>query len=154
MMPANGQSFLLDPEKRAGPTRYSHARVVAPSTHHTIYISGIAAVTPEGTYEGVKENADGSFTIDVREQTASVLRRIDSIIKGASHGKADIYNIVDSTVYILDMKTQYADMNEEWNKIWSDRASAPSRATIGVKELPDPRFAVEIKATAIYEAEM
>lgn len=153
-MSANGQSFLLDPEKPAGPTRYSHARVVAPSTHHTIYISGIAAVTPEGKYEGVKENADGSFTIDVREQTAAVLHRIDSIIKGASNGKADLHNIVDSTVYILNMKTQYADMNEEWNKIWSDRASAPSRATIGVKELPDPRFAVEIKATAIYKVEM
>lgn len=150
-MSPNGQSFLLDPEKRTGPTRYSHARVVQPSTHNTIYISGIAAISPDGTYEGVKDNGDGSFTVDVREQTAAVLRRIDNIIKGASNGKADLYNIVDSTVYILDMKTQYADMNAEWNKVWSDRASAPSRATIGVRELPDPRFAVEIKATAIFE---
>jgi 2-aminomuconate deaminase len=147
----NGQSFLLDPQKTAGLTRFSHARVVKPSTYHTIYISGIAAVSPDGTYEGVTENADGTFTIDVREQTASILRRIESIIQGASKGKASLYNIVDSVVYILDMKTQYADMNEEWNKVWSDRASAPSRATIGVKELPDPRFAVEIKATAIFE---
>lgn len=150
-MSPNGRSFLLDPEKRAGPTRYSHARVVQPSTHHTIYVSGIAAVAPDGTYEGVIENADGTFTADVKQQTAAILRRIESIIQGASNGKADIYNVVDSTVYILDMKTQYADMNEEWNKIWSDRASAPSRATIGVKELPDPRFAVEIKVTAIFE---
>ncbi|CAI7600339.1 unnamed protein product [Penicillium pancosmium] len=143
----NGQSFLLDPQKTAGLTRFSHARVVKPSTYHTIYISGIAAVSPDGTYEGVTENADGTFTID----TASILRRVESIIQGASKGKANLYNIVDSVVYILDMKTQYADMNEEWNKVWSDRASAPSRATIGVKELPDPRFAVEIKATAIFE---
>ena len=152
-MSANGQSFLLDPEKVAGPMRYSHARVVQPSTYHTIYISGIAAVNPEnGSYEGVVENADGSFTTDVRQQTAAVLKRIDKIIQGASKGKADLHSIVDATVYILDMKTQYAGMNEEWNKIWADRASAPSRATIGVKELPDPRFAVEIKATAIYAA--
>ncbi|KAJ5649181.1 uncharacterized protein N7484_002904 [Penicillium longicatenatum] len=151
-MSSNGQSFLLDPEKQAGPTRYSHARVVQPSTHHTIYISGIAAVTPDGTYEGVVENPDGSFTADVKEQTAAILRRIDSIIQGASDGKANIYNIVDAIVYILDMKTQYAGMNEEWNKIWADRANAPSRATIGVKELPDPRFMVEIKATAIFKA--
>ncbi|KAJ5786552.1 uncharacterized protein N7503_011764 [Penicillium pulvis] len=151
-MSSNGQSFLLDPEKQAGPTRYSHARVVQPSTHHTIYVSGIAAVKPDGTYEGVVENPDGTFTADVREQTAAVLRRIESIIQGASNGKANLYNIVDATVYILDMKTQYTGMNEEWNKIWADRASAPSRATIGVKELPDPRFMVEIKATAIFEA--
>ncbi|KAJ5673326.1 hypothetical protein N7507_002453 [Penicillium longicatenatum] len=150
-MSSNGQSFLLDPEKQAGHTRYSHARVVQPSTHHTIYISGIAAVTPDGTYEGVVENPDGSFTTDVKEQTAAILRQIDSIIQGASDGKANIYNIVDAIVYILDMKTQYAGMNEEWNKIWADRANAPSRATIGVKELPDPRFMVEIKATAIFK---
>lgn len=151
-MPPNGESFLLDPEKRTGPARFSHARVVQPSTHHTVYVSGIAAVSPDGTYEGVVENTDGTFTIDVRQQTASILRRIDSIIQGASGGKANLYNIVDTTVYILDMKTQYAGMNEEWNKVWSDRASAPSRATIGVRELPDPRFAVEIKATAVYES--
>ncbi|KAJ5318169.1 hypothetical protein N7508_002677 [Penicillium antarcticum] len=151
MMSPNGRSFLLDPQKVAGPMRYSHARVVQPSTHHTIYISGIAAVSPEGVLEGVTENPDGSFTVNVREQTAAVLRRIESIIEGASDGKANLYNVVDATVYLLDMKTQYADMNEEWNKIWSDRASAPSRATVGVRELPDPRFTVEIKATAIFE---
>lgn len=150
VMSPNGESFLLDPEKRAGPTRYSHARVVQPATHHIIYISGIAAVSPDGTYEGVIENPDGTYTIDVRVQTAAVLRRIESIIQGASHGKASLYNIVDATVYITDMETQYAAMNEEWNKIWADRAGAPSRATIGVKELPDRRFAVEIKATAVF----
>lgn len=151
MMAANGQSFLLNPEAPAGLTRYSHARVVEPSTYHTIYVSGIAAVTPDGKYEGVEEKADGTYELDIRKQTAAVLRRVDQIIKGASGGKADIHNIVDSTVYILDMKTQYAGMNEEWNKIWSDRASAPARATIGVRELPDPRFLVEVKATAIFQ---
>lgn len=151
-MPPNGQSFLLDPEKVAGPTRYSHARVVNPSTYHTIYVSGIAAIGPDGKYDGVTENADGTFTINVAEQTAAILRRVDSIIQGASDGKANLYNIVDAVVYILDMKTQYADMNAEWNEIWADRASAPSRATVGVKELPDPRFGVEIKATAVFEA--
>lgn len=146
-----GHGFLLDPEKPAGLTRYCHARVVQTGTHHTVFVSGIAAVNPvDGTYDGVHENKDGTFTVNVREQTAAVLRRVDAIIRGASNGKADIYNIVDSTVYILDMKTQYADMNEEWNKIWHDRASAPARATIGVRELPDPRFAVEVKAVAIF----
>jgi 2-aminomuconate deaminase len=150
-MSTNGQSFLLDPEKTAGPMRYSHARTVQPNTYHTIYVSGIAAVSPDGTYEGVTEKPDGTYDLDIREQTAAVLQRIESIIKGASDGKAGLYNIVDAVVYILDMKTQYAGMNEEWNKIWHDRASAPSRATIGVRELPDPRFLVEIKATAIFE---
>ncbi|KAJ5808481.1 L-PSP endoribonuclease family protein [Penicillium riverlandense] len=150
-MPSNSKSFLLDPERPSGATRYAHARVVPPSTNHTIYISGIAAVKPDGTYEGVTQNADGTFRADVREQTAAVLQRIETIIKGASNGKADLYNIVDATVYVLDMKEHYAGMNEEWNKIWPDRASAPTRATVGVRELPDPRFLVEIKATALFE---
>lgn len=150
-MTSNGKSFLLDPEKKAGLTRYSHARVVPASTYQTIYVSGIAAVTPDGKYEGVVENDDGTYELDIRKQTAAVLQRIDSIIKGASDGKADLHNIVDATVYILDMKSQYEGMNEEWNKIWKDRASAPSRATIGVRELPDPRFLVEVKAIAIFE---
>ncbi|KAJ5775028.1 uncharacterized protein N7511_000039 [Penicillium nucicola] len=150
-MSPNGRSFLLDPQS-VGSMRYSHARVVQPSTYHTIYVSGIAAVSPEGVHEGVTENSDGSFTINVREQTAAILHRIESIIQGASDGKANLHSVVDATVYLLDMKTQYADMNEEWNKIWSDRASAPARATIGVRELPDPHFAVEIKVTAIFES--
>lgn len=152
-MSPNGRGFLLDPEKQIGPTRYSHARVLQAGDHSTIYVSGIAAVNPiDGTYEGVQQNTDGSFTFNVREQTAAVLRRLDTIIRGASGGKADIYNTIDSTVYVLDMKTQYADMNEEWNKVWPERINAPARATVGVRELPDPRFAVEIKATAVFRA--
>ncbi|KAL2670313.1 hypothetical protein Neosp_014780 [[Neocosmospora] mangrovei] len=42
-------------------------------------------------------------------------------------------------------------MNEEWNKVFASRASAPARATIGVKELPDPRLIVEVKAVAVVE---
>lgn len=147
----NGEGFLLNPSAPAGLTRYAHARVVpASSTQNTIYVSGIAAVTPEGECEGVTTNADGTFTIDVREQTAAILRRIDAIIKGASNGQADLYNIVDATVYVTDMASQYQGMNEEWNKIWKDRLNAPSRATVGVRELPDPRFAVEVKVIAVF----
>jgi 2-aminomuconate deaminase len=151
MSSPNGQGFLLNPEAPPGPTRYAHARISPASAHRTIYVSGIAAVRPDGTYEGVTENADGTFTADIREQTSAVLRRIDQIIRGASDGKGGIQNVIDAVVYILDMKSQYAGMNEEWNKVFKDRASAPARATIGVNELPDPRFIVEVKAVAVVE---
>ena len=150
-MHPNGEPFLLGAEKPTGIVHIPNARVVAESTHRTIYISGTAAISPDGVYEGVTENPDGSFTIDAAKQTAAILQRLDVIIRGASNGKATIHNIIDSTVYVLDMKTQYAGMNEEWNKIWPDRLSAPARATVGVKELPDPRFGVEVKATAVFE---
>jgi 2-aminomuconate deaminase len=86
-MSPNGEAFLLDPETPPGPTRYAHARVAPASAHRTIYVSGIAAVTPDGQLEGATQNADGTWDLDIREQTAAVLRRIDSIIQGASNGK-------------------------------------------------------------------
>ncbi|KAJ8125748.1 hypothetical protein O1611_g7893 [Lasiodiplodia mahajangana] len=84
-------------------------------------------------------------------QTAAVLARIEDIIKQASGGKGGLENAIDSIVYLTDMQSQYAGMNEEWNKVFKTRASAPARATIGVSALPDPRFVVEIKITAVVE---
>ncbi|KAI2608601.1 YjgF-like protein [Hypoxylon fragiforme] len=150
-MSPNGEAFLLDPNTPAGPTRYAHARIAPASSHRTIYISGIAAVSPDGKLEGARQNADGTWELDIREQTAAVLKRIDDIIRGASQGKGGIHNVIDAVVYVLDMKSHYAGMNEEWNKVFADRASAPARATVGVRELPDPRFIVEIKAIAVVE---
>ncbi len=152
-MSPNGDVFLLDPNTPPGSTRYAHARIAPASAHRTIYVSGIAAVSPDGKLEGATENADGTWSLDIREQTAAVLRRIDDIIRGASKGKGGIHNVIDSVVYVLDMKSHYAGMNEEWNKVFKDRASAPARATIGVKELPDPRFVVEIKVVAVVDFE-
>ncbi|KAL4941991.1 hypothetical protein BDV06DRAFT_222614 [Aspergillus oleicola] len=144
--------FLLDPSTPAGLTRYAHARVIPPNngSHQTIYISGIASITPTGTIEGVITNPDGSYTPDVRAQTASVLCRIESIIQGASEGKAGLKNIVDATVYLTDMERDYKGFNEEWNKIWGDRVTAPSRATVEVKGLPDRRLVVEVKCVAVF----
>lgn len=106
-MAPNGEVFLLNPDApNDGPMRYAHARVSPATAHKTIYIAGIAAVAPDGTYEGVKEQPDGTYVLDIKEQTAAVLKRIDSIIKGASNGEGDIHNIIDAVVYILDMKTQ------------------------------------------------
>lgn len=143
-MSPNGQAFLLNPDAPEGPTRFPQARSV--STHSkTIYISGIAAILPDGTVAGVNE---GSIP-DAREQTATILATINEIIKGASDGKGDVANMIDAVVYLTDMARDYAGMNEEWNKIFASRAVAPARATIGVKDLPDPRFVVEVKGVAI-----
>ena len=150
-MSPNGQAFLLNPELPEGPTRFPQARIAPASRHQTIYISGTACCRPDGTWEGVTKNPDGTYTLDIRKQTAAVLANIDEIIKGATDGKGSIQNMIDAVVYILDMESQYAGMNEEWNKVFADRSSAPSRATIGIRELPDPRMIVEVKAVAVVE---
>ncbi|KAI1214212.1 YjgF-like protein [Annulohypoxylon truncatum] len=152
-MSPNGDAFLLDPNTPPGPSRYAHARIAPASAHRTIYVSGIAAVTPDGKLEGATQNADGTWNLDIKEQTAAVLRRIDAIISGASNGKGGIHNVIDSVVYLTDMKSHYAGMNEEWNKVFTDRVGAPARATVGVQELPDPRFIVEVKVVAVVDFE-
>ncbi|KAG9649392.1 YjgF-like protein, partial [Aureobasidium melanogenum] len=140
----NGQAFLLNPNAPEGPTRFPQARSV-PSSSRTIYVSGIASILPDGTVVGIEE---GQIP-DVRKQTETILSTIDKIIRGASDGKGSIHNLIDAVVYLTEMERDYAGMNEEWNKVFESRTAAPARATIGVKDLPDPRFVVEVKGVAI-----
>ena len=148
----NGQAYLVHPSAPEGATRFPQARIAPAAGHRTIYVSGTACVRPQdGTWPGVTEHADGTRTLDIRVQMAAVLDNIEFILKGATGGKGGVRNLIDAVVYVVDMKRDYAGMNEEWNKVFTTRASAPARATVGVKELPDPRMIVEIKATAVVE---
>ena len=151
-MAPNGDAYLIKPDASEGTTRFPQARFAPAGAHRTLYVSGTACVRPQdGTWPGVKENADGTRTLDIRAQTTAVLENIDTIIKGATGGKGGVQNLIDAVVYVLDIEKHYAGMNEEWNKVFTTRVSAPARATIAVKELPDPRMIVEIKATAVVE---
>lgn len=150
--PPNGEAYLRNPDQPEGPTRFPQARLAPTTPHRTIYVSGTACCRPDGTWPGVAERADGTRELDIRQQTAAVLTNIDEVIRGASGGRGGIANVIDAVVYILDMETQYAGMNEEWNKVFSTCAVAPARATVGVRELPDPRMIVEAKVVAVVEA--
>ena len=78
-----------------------------------------------------------------------MLSNIDGIIRGATAGKGSTADIVDATIFLVDMKNDYAGMNEEWNKVFPNRAAAPARTTVEVRALPNPRLLVEIKCTAV-----
>ena len=150
-MSPNGDPYLINPSAKPGLTRFPQARFAPTSAYRTLYISGIACCRPDGTWPGVTTNSDGSHTLDIRAQTAAVLENIDAVVRGATNGKGGVRNMIDAVVYVLDMKTQYEGMNEEWNKVFSTREEAPARATVGVRELPDPRMIVEIKGVAVIE---
>ncbi|KAJ6447276.1 restless-like transposase [Purpureocillium lavendulum] len=151
-MSPNGQAYLVRPDAPEGSARFPQARFAPASGHRTLYVSGTACVRPtDGTWPGVTDNGDGTLTLDIRTQTAAVLDNIDTIISGATDGKGGVQNLIDAVVYLVDMKRDYAGMNEEWNRVFATRASAPARATVGVKELPDPRMIVEVKAVAVVD---
>lgn len=136
----------MNPDGPEGSTRFPQARSV-PTGSRTIHISGIASVLPDGTIAGA---GDGEVP-DVRKQTSTILETIDKIIKGASDGRGGIANLIDAVVYLTEMERDYAGMNEEWNKVFKSRSAAPARATIGVKDLPDTRFVVEVKGVAVVD---
>lgn len=147
---SNGAPYFLPANKAQGLANYPHART-APPAARTIYVSGTSSRRGDGTWDGVTEHADGCMSLDVRAQTAAVLQNIDAIIHGATGGKGGLANVVDATVFLVDLEGNYAGMNEEWNRVYPDRGDAPARTTIGVKELPNKRLVVEIKCTAVCE---
>ncbi|KAJ5709383.1 hypothetical protein N7493_010717 [Penicillium malachiteum] len=139
-----------------GLANYPHARTVtSPDGKGSyIYVSGTSSRRGDGTFVGATrtQDADGnsSLALEIRQQTAAVLSNIDAIIQGASNGKATIHDVVDATVFLTDMKNDYTGMNEEWNRIWPDRATAPARTTVEVRALPRDEIIVEIKCTAYF----
>ena len=147
----NGTAYIAKPDAPEPLFHYPQARFAPETPHRVLYVSGIACNKPDGTWPGVRDNKDGILSLDIRAQTAATLDNIDNIIKSATQGKASIQNLIEATVYIVDMGRDYIGMNEAWNEVFPTRAIAPARATIGVKQLPDPRMIVEIKASAVIE---
>lgn len=135
-----------------GLANYPHARTVtSPDGKGSyIYVSGTSSRRGNGTFVGATRSEDGTITLDIRQQTAAVLSNIDAIIQGASEGKASIHDVVDATVFLTNMKDDYKGMNEEWNRIWPDRNTAPARTTVEVRALPREEILVEIKCTVYY----
>lgn len=79
---------------------------------------------------------------DVKEQTRSVLERIDAILDGVGTDKT---KLLSATVYLKDMK-DYAAMNAVWDA-WVPEGHAPARACVRA-EMAAKDILVEISAIA------
>ncbi|GAB1310636.1 L-PSP endoribonuclease [Madurella fahalii] len=148
MTSPNGTGYLLPATGAQGLANYPHARTV-PSTAQTIFISGTSSRRADGTYEGCETRADGTHVLDCGAQTAAVLRNIETIIRGATGGRRGLESVVDATVFLTDLRRDYAAMNAEWNRVWPDRTKAPARTCVQVAALPNERLNVEIKCQAV-----
>lgn len=151
--PPNGTPYLLPATAAQGLANYPHARIV-PGTPRAIYVSGTSSRRGDGTYAGCSADPDpaagGAWTLDVRAQTAAVLANISAILRGATGGAVGLEGVVDATVFLTDIEQDYAGMNEEWNKVWPDKAAAPARTCVQVAALPSPKLNVEIKCMALW----
>ncbi|MBC8144273.1 MAG: RidA family protein, partial [bacterium] len=115
------------PDNAGALANYPHARRAG----GLIFVSGVSSRRPDNTHAGVTLHDDGRVDRDIREQTRAVIENIRTILRLAG---ADLNNVVDATVYLVDM-IDYAGMNEVYNEFF-DASTGPSRTTVAVRQLP------------------
>lgn len=81
-------------------------------------------------------------SLDLKEQTAAVLAKIDGHLARCGTSRS---RILYAQIWLADM-TDFADMNEVWDE-WVDPENPPARATVGAT-LAKPHNLVEIQVIA------
>ncbi|MBI1183392.1 RidA family protein [bacterium] len=122
---------------------YPHARRVG----NLLFLSGIGPRSKGSkTIPGVSLDADGNIlSYDIETQTKSVFENVKSVLEasGSSWDK-----LVDVTVFLTNMKDDFAKYNAIWAEYFKD--GAPCRTTVEILSLPTP-IAIELKCIATVE---
>ncbi|MEO6051387.1 MAG: RidA family protein [Pyrinomonadaceae bacterium] len=122
---------------------YPHARRVG----NLLFLSGVGP-RERGTkiIPGIKLNDSGEIIFyDIETQCRSVFQNVRFILEdaGSSWDK-----IVDVTVYLTNMKDDFAVYNRVYAEYFAD--NRPCRTTVEVNALPTP-IAIELKVIATIE---
>jgi 2-aminomuconate deaminase len=121
---------------------YPHARRVG----DLLFLSGIGPRTP-GTdaIPGNVHFADGRLRdYDIAAQCRQVFANVRTVLEASGARWEDL---VDVTVYLTDMASDFKAYNAIWAELFPDPASAPCRTTLGITALPTP-IAIELKCVA------
>jgi 2-iminobutanoate/2-iminopropanoate deaminase len=111
-----------------------YSQAVAATPGEVVFVSGQLGIDP----------AAGELVgDDVRDQTATALRHVATILTAAGAGLGDV---VKTTIYLADLAGDFAAVNEVYAHAFSGHA--PARATVGVALLP-LGARVEIEAVAV-----
>src|SRR5690349_18678963 len=98
----NGSAVIVS--GRAGAlANYPHAR----RANGLIFVSGISSRRADDTHDGVRIGPDGALELDIRAQTRAVIENIRAILREVG---ADLANVIDATVFLVDMD-DYGGMN-------------------------------------------
>ena len=122
---------------------YPHVKVVG----DMVWVSGTSSRRPDDSFAGVEVAADGSVTLDVREQTRAVIENIRDILRSVD---SDLDDLVQVTSYLVDM-ADFAGYNEVYAEFFD--YTGPTRTTVAVRELPHPHLLIEITAVAVRRAD-
>jgi 2-aminomuconate deaminase len=119
---------------------YPHARRVG----NLLFLSGVGP-RERGTKKipGVELDENGNIlSYDIETQCHSVFRNIQYILEDAGSSWA---NIVDVTVFLTNMKDDFATYNRLYAEYFKD--NQPCRTTLEINCLPTP-IAIELKVIA------
>ena len=119
---------------------YPHSRRVG----NLLFLSGVGP-RKRGTSQipGVTlDEAGNIISYNIAEQCQSVFENVRTILKEAG---SSWENLVDVTVFLTDMKTDFKTYNQIYAEYFKD--TQPCRTTVEVLSLPTP-IAIELKCIA------
>ena len=119
---------------------FPHAKRVG----HLLFLSGIGPrVRGRREIPGVTLDAKGVVVEhDIEAQCRSVFHNVRTVLEDAGSGWE---RIVDVTVFLTDMKRDFATFNRLYAEHFAD--NRPARTTVEVNALPTP-IAIELKVIA------
>jgi len=119
---------------------YPHSKRVG----NLLFLSGVGPrKRAEKKIPGVEQgDYNEILSYDIEEQCHSVFRNVKCILEEAG---SSWNNIVDVTVYLTNMKNDFAKYNKLWAEYFSE--NPPCRTTVEVNCLPTP-IAIELKVIA------
>ena len=120
---------------------YPHARQVG----NLLFLSGIGPREPyTNNIPGLEVDKSGNFkTFDFEAQCHSVFKNIKIVLEASG---ATWDQLVDVTVFLVDMKRDFQTYNRIYAEYFKD--SQPCRTTVEVGALPTP-IAIELKCIAV-----
>lgn len=121
---------------------YPHARRVG----ELLFLSGIGPRTPgSNAIPGNVLDASGHLIgHDIAAQTRQVFANVRAVLEASDTCWEDL---VDVTVFLTDMTSDFKAYNAVWTEYFPDPAAAPCRTTLGITALPTP-IAIELKCVA------
>lgn len=122
---------------------YPHARRVG----NLLFLSGVGP-RKRGSKEipGVTLDSSGNvISSDIEVQCRSVFENVRHVLEASGSRWEDL---VDVTVFLTDMKKDFATYNRIYKEYFPNPATQPCRTTVEVGALPTP-IAIELKCIAV-----
>ena len=122
---------------------YPHARRVG----NLLFLSGVGPRSKNSaTIPGVTLDSNGNIVeYDIEAQCHSVFQNVRFIVEDAG---AKWENVVDVTVFLTNMKADFAAYNRIYAEYFRD--NQPCRTTVEVNALPTP-IAIELKVITVID---